>query len=163
MHGKLTPSDWFVSTSGQVLRCIDVHHSTFLFAFFMTAIFLSIFSFVKYAIHDCLLIRLSVLLLTSKSFVILCLSSLLLYHVDQHMFHQFWSLKESYIKSIGIGLGLDLQSIEFHLDGSVDSSNQNFVTTGVCMILFRILLILFFYLFFYFLKIKQLKTKQFVR
>ncbi|XP_071786813.1 L-aminoadipate-semialdehyde dehydrogenase-phosphopantetheinyl transferase-like [Asterias amurensis] len=30
------------------------------------------------------------------------------------MFYRFWCLKESYIKAIGIGLGFNLQRIEFH-------------------------------------------------
>jgi 4'-phosphopantetheinyl transferase len=28
-------------------------------------------------------------------------------------FYRFWSLKESYIKAVGVGLGMDLQTLEF--------------------------------------------------
>ena len=31
-----------------------------------------------------------------------------------HVFYRFWCLKESYVKAIGVGLGLDLQRLEFH-------------------------------------------------
>ncbi|XP_076137658.1 L-aminoadipate-semialdehyde dehydrogenase-phosphopantetheinyl transferase isoform X1 [Alosa pseudoharengus] len=32
-----------------------------------------------------------------------------------HTFHRHWTLKESFIKAIGTGLGFDLQRIEFHI------------------------------------------------
>ncbi|KAJ7320139.1 hypothetical protein JRQ81_019650 [Phrynocephalus forsythii] len=31
------------------------------------------------------------------------------------MFHRHWALKESFIKAIGVGIGFDLQRIEFHV------------------------------------------------
>jgi len=31
-----------------------------------------------------------------------------------HRFYETWTLKESYIKAIGIGLGMELQRMEFH-------------------------------------------------
>ncbi|XP_022098934.1 L-aminoadipate-semialdehyde dehydrogenase-phosphopantetheinyl transferase-like [Acanthaster planci] len=43
------------------------------------------------------------------------------------MFYRFWCLKESYIKAIGIGLGLDLQTIEFH--PKTRAVQQGMVTT----------------------------------
>ena len=33
-----------------------------------------------------------------------------------HKFFHYWTLKESYIKAVGIGLGMDLQRIEFVSD-----------------------------------------------
>ncbi|CAG8504223.1 2538_t:CDS:2 [Diversispora eburnea] len=43
--------------------------------------------------------------------------------LDQlHLFYRYWCLKESYVKAIGIGLALDLKSIEFHLS---DDENNN--------------------------------------
>ncbi|CAG8607463.1 3652_t:CDS:2, partial [Scutellospora calospora] len=40
----------------------------------------------------------------------------LLKEIDQlHQFYRYWCLKESYVKAVGIGLALDLRTIEFHL------------------------------------------------
>ncbi|RHZ62388.1 hypothetical protein Glove_340g77 [Diversispora epigaea] len=43
--------------------------------------------------------------------------------LDQlHLFYRYWCLKESYVKAIGVGLALNLKSIEFHL--SNDENNN---------------------------------------
>ncbi|PKY18243.1 hypothetical protein RhiirB3_431025 [Rhizophagus irregularis] len=42
-----------------------------------------------------------------------------------HQFYQFWCLKESYVKAIGLGLSLDLRSIEFHLSNEESSLIEN--------------------------------------
>ncbi|CAG8725110.1 11275_t:CDS:2, partial [Racocetra fulgida] len=47
-----------------------------------------------------------------------------LQEIDQlHQFYRYWCLKESYVKAIGIGLALDLRTIEFHLSDKEEGTN----------------------------------------
>lgn len=43
-------------------------------------------------------------------------------------FYQLWSLKESYIKAIGVGLGVDLKTIEFQFGGEERTELPNMAT-----------------------------------
>ena len=45
-----------------------------------------------------------------------------------HLFHCHWALKESFTKAKGMGLGLDLQRIEFRLSSS-DASGDGGIST----------------------------------
>ncbi|CAG8524789.1 16204_t:CDS:2 [Funneliformis caledonium] len=42
-----------------------------------------------------------------------------------HQFYQYWCLKESYVKAVGLGLNLDLKSIEFHLSNETPNLSGN--------------------------------------
>ncbi|RIA90295.1 putative 4'-phosphopantetheinyl transferase SFP [Glomus cerebriforme] len=42
-----------------------------------------------------------------------------------HQFYQYWCLKESYVKAVGLGLSLDLRSIEFHLSNEEPNLIEN--------------------------------------
>ncbi|CAG8690819.1 5815_t:CDS:2, partial [Acaulospora colombiana] len=44
-----------------------------------------------------------------------------------HMFYRYWCLKESYVKAVGVGLALNLKSIEFHLP---DEENRHIISNG---------------------------------
>eukprot|EP01147_Barroeca_monosierra_P003969 gene3970-6426_t len=44
-------------------------------------------------------------------------------------FYRYWSLKESYIKAIGVGLHLDLQRLEFTSDDALTSKSPGTVVT----------------------------------
>ncbi|CAG8532335.1 18094_t:CDS:2 [Gigaspora margarita] len=47
-----------------------------------------------------------------------------LQEIDQlHQFYRYWCLKESYVKAVGIGLALDLKTIEFHLPENDERMN----------------------------------------
>ncbi|CAI2161715.1 7644_t:CDS:2 [Funneliformis geosporum] len=42
-----------------------------------------------------------------------------------HQFYQYWCLKESYVKAVGLGLTLDLKSIEFRLSNETPNLTGN--------------------------------------
>ncbi|CAG8444391.1 2282_t:CDS:2 [Cetraspora pellucida] len=47
-----------------------------------------------------------------------------LQEIDQlHQFYKYWCLKESYVKAVGIGLALDLRTIEFHFSDKEERTN----------------------------------------
>lgn len=46
-----------------------------------------------------------------------------------HAFYRFWCLKESYVKAIGVGLGMDLQRLEFHPEGQNAPNMENVLCT----------------------------------
>ncbi|KAI8998176.1 4'-phosphopantetheinyl transferase superfamily [Gaertneriomyces semiglobifer] len=50
-----------------------------------------------------------------------------------HRFHQLWCLKESYVKSIGIGLGLDLLRLSFDLGQAIGSEIRHAVKYDVSL------------------------------
>lgn len=50
-----------------------------------------------------------------------------------HLFYRFWSLKESYIKAIGVGLQHDLQRLNFTLDASLHQSTRGVPVTGATL------------------------------
>eukprot|EP00039_Didymoeca_costata_P002558 m.61042 g.61042 ORF g.61042 m.61042 type:complete len:286 (+) comp11371_c0_seq7:338-1195(+) len=45
-----------------------------------------------------------------------------------HKFYRNWALKESYVKAVGIGLGLDLQRLSFHSDETLTLQTRTPVT-----------------------------------
>ncbi|KAJ3158076.1 hypothetical protein HDU89_000459 [Geranomyces variabilis] len=49
-----------------------------------------------------------------------------------HRFHQLWCLKESYVKAVGVGLGLDLERIEFSVT-SDDKSPSSISSRTISM------------------------------
>eukprot|EP00041_Stephanoeca_diplocostata_P013719 m.242619 g.242619 ORF g.242619 m.242619 type:complete len:387 (-) comp19442_c2_seq25:1752-2912(-) len=47
-----------------------------------------------------------------------------------HLFYRYWSLKESYIKAVGVGLGLDLQRLEFTSAPTLTPQTRHNLTTA---------------------------------
>jgi 4'-phosphopantetheinyl transferase len=48
-------------------------------------------------------------------------------HEQLHHFHRFWSLKESYIKAVGVGLQHDLQRLDFTTDAALQKDSTRVV------------------------------------